>query len=59
MASVTTPADVRPAVIDGGQFPALADAGRWVRRLLGRPGAALIPLHEPEVWQIDETPGKG
>ena len=57
MATVTTPADVRPAIIgDGGVFAALADAGRWVRTLLGRPGAALIPLHRPQVWRIDEQP---
>ncbi len=40
----------------GGVFAALADAGRWVRRLLGRPGAALVPLPRAQVWRIDETP---
>jgi hypothetical protein len=56
VATVTTPADVRPAVIGGGGvFAALAGARTWVRGLLGRPGATLVPLHRAEVWQIDET----
>jgi hypothetical protein len=56
VATVTTPGDVRPALIGpGGVFAALADVRRWVRALLGRPGAALVPLHA-EVWQIDEQP---
>ncbi len=57
LATIAVPGDVRPAVIgSGGVFAALAEAGRWVRGLLGRPGAALIPLHRPEVWRIDEQP---
>jgi hypothetical protein len=60
VATVTTPTDVRPAVIGGGGvFAALAEARRWVRDLLGRPTVALVPLHRPEVWQIDETPAEG
>jgi hypothetical protein len=60
VATVTTPADVRPAVIGGGGvFTALTDAGRWVRGLLGRPAALLTPLHRAEVWRIDETPTEG
>ncbi len=57
VATVTPPGDVRPALTGpGGMSAALADAGRWVRRLLGRPGATLVPLHRPQVWRIDESP---
>ncbi len=51
MATVTSPADVQPA-LTGGSLPA---ALRWVRALLGRPGAALVPLHRAEVWRVDEA----
>ncbi len=55
LATVTTPADVQPA--QRGDATAIVPAGgAWVRGLLGRPGAALIPLHCPQVWRIDETP---
>jgi hypothetical protein len=60
VATVTTPADVRPALAgSGGMFASLVDAGRWVRVLLGRPRAALVPLDRAQVWQIDETPAEG
>lgn len=40
----------------GGVFTALGDAGRRVRRLLGRPGATLVPVAPARSWRIDETP---
>jgi hypothetical protein len=56
LVTVMDPGDVQPALIGpGGESAALAEAGEWVRGLLGRPAATLIPLHRPEVWRIDEN----
>jgi hypothetical protein len=58
MATVTTPGDVQPALIgDGGPAGLAGEVGPWLRGLLGHP-ARLVPLYRPEVWRIDEAPGK-
>jgi hypothetical protein len=56
LVTVVDPGDVQPALTGpGGESAALAGAREWVRGLLGRPAATLIPLHRPEVWRIDEN----
>jgi hypothetical protein len=56
VATVTTPADVQPALIGPGGEPAAlgGEVGQWLRGLLGHP-VRLTPLHRPEVWSIDEN----
>lgn len=54
IATVTLPADVRPAALDAGRYRDWSEVTEWVRAQIGRP-VQLTPLHDPLVWLIDEA----
>ena len=52
--TVAIPADVRPAALDAaGRYTGWQAAAQWVAGLIGRK-VALVPVHDPLVWRIDE-----
>lgn len=54
IASLTVIADVRPARLDSaGHYQDWAATTRWVEAQIGGK-VALVPLHNPLAWRIDE-----
>jgi hypothetical protein len=47
------PEDVRPAHLIDGRYTGWDEMTAWLRGVLGLDQASLVPLHRPEVWQID------
>lgn len=61
LATVTLPADVRPAVMTGTggdtRYEGWAETARWVSESVGRQ-VRLVPL-TATVWRVDEQPARG
>ena len=54
LATVTIPADVRPAVLDAaGRYTGWQAAAEWVAGTAGRQ-VAPVPVHDALAWRVDE-----
>jgi len=54
LATVTPPADVRPAVPGPlGRYGDFDDVARWVRGSVGHP-VRLVPVYRALAWRVDE-----
>lgn len=54
LATVTLPADVRPAVLDAaGRYADWTAVVQWMASLTGSP-VALVPVQDALAWRVDE-----